>query len=82
MENTMLFWLAVASFGYYFVAAPVRHLWTGEVKYNKLAYPEGRILRRDGEPEKFYLRVALELAFTFGGLAIIYWMLFFVDQGR
>ena len=77
MDQQVGFALVVAAFVVSLIAGPVRHLWTGEIRYRKYKADEwyGYKRRRD-DPGKFYFHVVLETLVLLLLLGLAYWMMF------
>lgn len=77
MDKQIGFGIILAAFIVGFIAGPVRHLWTGEIRYRKYKIDEwfGRILRRN-DPEKFYFLVIFEISTLLILFGVIYWIMF------
>ncbi len=71
------FGIIVVAFLVGFIAGPVKHLWTGEIRYRKYKLDEwfGWIRRRQA-PGKFYFHVIFEIVTLLILFVAIYWIMF------
>jgi hypothetical protein len=77
MEKQIGFGIVIAAFVVGFIAGPVRHLWTGEIRYRQYKSDEWYgWKRRSHDPGKFYAHVALETVVLLLLLGMAYWMMF------
>ena len=82
MDKQIGFGIVVVAFVVSFITGPVRHLWTGEIRYRKYKPDEWYgWKRRRHDPEKFYAHVALETVVLLLLLGMAYWMMFHLKAG-
>ena len=82
MDKLFGFGIVIAAFVVSFIAGPVRHLWTGEIRYRTYKSDEWYgWKRRSHDPVKFYSHVAIETLVLFLLLGLAYWLMFY-SQAR
>lgn len=77
MDKQVGFGIIIAALIFAFIMGPVRHLWTGEIRYRKYKLDEwDGWIRRRHDPEKFHFHVILEILVLLILFVCIYWIMF------